>query len=240
MNLARASPNEETRRREEEILDRIIPTGIMDKAFEEEDEEETDNFSECRTHDLEDNFSPMNHEIYSLSFSEEEKSDKFIDEHQEGEDIQPLKPLMTSYRDHRGQDEGTPHPLLSELDDQLIGAKYFSELDVRWGYDKEHIKDETKWEMTKTNQQLFEPTVITSSLYYSPTTSQTETDELFPDQKQKNEQQNIVNKDYIIQTKEQDTEYTRCVQRQSRDNDLFTEQEGCTPWVARTGYEGLL
>src|ERR1700678_2247550 len=141
MNLARASPNEETRRREEEILDRIIPTGIMDKAFEEEDEEETDNFSECQTHNLEDNFSPMNHGIYSLSFSEEEKSDEFIDEHQEEEDVQPSKPLMTSYRDHKGQNEGMPHPLLSELDDQLIGAKYFTELDVRWGYDNEHIRD---------------------------------------------------------------------------------------------------
>src|SRR6202522_866299 len=95
MNLARASPNEETRRREEEILDRIIPTGIMDldKAFEEEDKEETDDFSECRTHDLEDNFSPMNHGIYSLSSSEEEKSNKFIDEHQEEEDVQPLNLL---------------------------------------------------------------------------------------------------------------------------------------------------
>src|SRR5271168_4669791 len=69
MDLARATTNEETRRREEEILNRIIFTEIMDldKAFEEEDEEETDD-SECRTHDLEDNFSPMNHGIYSLLF----------------------------------------------------------------------------------------------------------------------------------------------------------------------------
>src|SRR5271168_2446021 len=182
----------------------------------------------------------MNHEIYSLLFSEEEKSDQFIDEHQEEEDVQPSKSLMTSYRDHKGQDKETVYPLSSELDDQLIGAKYFSELDVRWGYDKEHIKDEDKWEMTKTNQQLLEPTVITSSLYYSPTTSQTETDELFPDQKQKNEQQNIVNRDYDIQTKEQDTKYTRCVQRQSRDNDLFAEPERYTSWVTRTEYKGML
>jgi hypothetical protein len=83
---------------------------------------------------------------------------------------------MTSYQDHKGQDEGTPHPLLSELDNQLIGAKYFTELDVRWGYGNEHIKDKDKWEMTKMNQQLFEPTVVSSSLYYSPTTSQTNTD----------------------------------------------------------------
>src|SRR5271168_3795534 len=147
---------------------------------------------------------------------------------------------MTSYQDHKGQDEGTPHPSLSELDNQLIGAKYFTELDVRWGYGNEHIKNEDKWKMTKTNQQLFEPTVVTSSLYYSPTTSQAETDELFSNQKQKNEQQNIVNRDYDIQTKEQDAEYAQCVQRRSRDNDLFAEQEGCTPWIARTEYEGLL
>src|SRR5271155_3160044 len=47
MNLAKTLTNEEARRREEEILDRIIPTRIMDldKDF---DEEETDNLSECR------------------------------------------------------------------------------------------------------------------------------------------------------------------------------------------------
>src|ERR1700678_535830 len=57
MNLARATTNEETRRREEEILDRIIPTETvdLDEAFSIEDEEETDD-SKCRTHDLEDNF----------------------------------------------------------------------------------------------------------------------------------------------------------------------------------------
>jgi hypothetical protein len=150
----------------------------LDKAFEEEDEEETNDFSECRTHDLEDDFLPENHGIYSLSFSKEEKPDKFIDEHQEEEDIQPLKPLMTSYQDHREQDEGTPCPLLSELDDQLIGAKYFAELDVHWGYDNEHIEDEDKWEMTRTNQQLLEPTVMTSCLHYSPMTSQAKTNEI--------------------------------------------------------------
>src|ERR1700678_305463 len=39
MNLTRTETNEKIRRREEEILDRIIPIGIMDldRAFEEED-----------------------------------------------------------------------------------------------------------------------------------------------------------------------------------------------------------
>src|SRR5271168_5492322 len=236
MNLARATTDEETRRREEEILNRIIPTGMkdLDKDF---DEEETDNLSECRTYDLEDDFLPKNHGIYSLSFSEEEKPDEFIDEHQEEEDIQPLKPLMTSYQDYRRQDEETPCPLLSELDNQLIGAKYLAKLDMRWGYDNEHIKNENEWEMTRTNQQLLEPTVMTSCLHYSPMTSQAKTNEIVRDQK--NEHQTIVNMDYDIQTKEQDTEYTRCVQRRSRDNDLFTEPEGSTSWATRAEYEGL-
>ena len=207
----------------------------LDKDF---DEEETDNLSECRTYDLEDDFLPRNHGIYSLSFSEEEKPDEFIDEHQEEEDIQPLKPLMTSYQDYRRQDEETPCPLLSELDDQLIGAKYLAKLDMRWGYDNEHIKNENEWEMTRTNQQLLEPTVMTSCLHYSPTTSLAKTNEIFRDQK--NEHQTIVNMDYGIQTKEQDTEYTRCVQQRLRNNDPFTEPEGCTPWVARTEHEGLV
>jgi hypothetical protein len=46
MSLTRTLTNEETGRREEEILDRIIPTGIMD-LDEDFEEEETDNLSEC-------------------------------------------------------------------------------------------------------------------------------------------------------------------------------------------------
>ena len=172
----------------------------LDESFGEEDEEETDDLSECRTYDQEDDFSPMNHGIYSLLFSEEEKPDKFIDEHQEEEDAQPSKSLITSYRDHRRQDKETVYSLSSELDNQLIGAKYFTEQDACWGYDDEHIRDKDKWEMTKTNQGLFEPLVISSSPH-SPTTSQTNTDEIFLNQK--NEQLNTDNRDNDIQMKEQ-------------------------------------
>src|SRR5271155_1915159 len=175
------------------------------------------------------------YQIYPASLPRQEKSDEFIDENTEEEDIQSLESLNTSYRDYRRQDEETVHPLLSELDEQLIGAKYFTEQDVCWGYDNEHIKDEDKWEMAKTNQILFEPTVIFSSSYYSPTTSQTNMDEIFLDQK--NEHRIDIDDD--PETKEQNTEYTRSVPRRSRDNDLSTEPEGYTSWVTRTEYEGL-
>src|ERR1700678_3900309 len=151
MNLARATTNEETRRREEEILNRIIPTGIvdLDEVFEEEDEEETDDLSECQPYDLdmdqEEDFILKDTKIYPFSLPGQEKSDEFIDKDQEEEDIQSSKPLKASYRDHERQNEETVYPL-SELDDQPIGAKHFTEQDVCWGYDYKHIKDEDKWE----------------------------------------------------------------------------------------------
>src|ERR1700678_3461976 len=142
MNLARATTDEGTRTREKEILDRIIPTEIMDldEPFEEEDEEEMDDLSECQTynHDMNQEEDSADHQIYPTSLPGQEKSDKFIDEKTEEEDIQSLESLNTSYRDYRRQDEETVHPLLSELDEQLIGAKYFTEQDVCWGYDKQH------------------------------------------------------------------------------------------------------
>src|SRR6202522_3165908 len=217
MNLARATTNKETRRREEEILNRIIPTEItnLDKAFEEEDEEETDDLSECQP--------------YDLTEDQEDFTDEFIDKDKEDKDIQLLESLTIPYRNHEKQDEETTHPLssTSKFDDQLIGTRYFTEPDKCWGYDNEHIKDKDKWEMAKTNRMLFEPTVIFSSPY-SPTTSQIKMNEIF--QNQKSDYQTVETKE------EQDTENTR----RSRDNDLFTEPEDCTSWVTGTKYIGLL
>src|ERR1700678_4283915 len=120
MNLARATTNEETRRREEKILNRIIPTEIvdLDEAFSEEDEEETDDLSGNRPYDpdmdQEEDFISKGTKIYPFSLPEQEKSEEFIDENQKEEDIQSLESLNVSYRNHRRQDEGTPH-LLPEL-----------------------------------------------------------------------------------------------------------------------------
>src|SRR6202522_4614190 len=106
MNLARATTDEETRTREKEILDRIIPTGIMDldKPFEEEDEEEMDDLSKCRTYDhnmnQEEDFAWKDYQVYSSSLSKQEKPDEFVDENTEEEDIQSLESLNISYQNH--------------------------------------------------------------------------------------------------------------------------------------------
>src|ERR1700678_312335 len=125
----------------------------LDKDF---DEEETDNLSECRIDDP-----TRNQEEEDCASIE---PNEFIDEDPE-EDIQSLESLNISYRNHKKQDEETTHPLssTSKFNDQLVGTRYFSEQDKCWGYDNEHIKDEDKWEMAKTNRMLFEPMVIFSN-----------------------------------------------------------------------------
>src|ERR1700678_1499986 len=101
MNLARATTNEKTRRREKEILNRIIPTKIVDsdEPFEEEDEEEMDDLSECQTynHDMNQEEDSADYQIYPAALPGQEKSDKFNDENTEEEDIQSLESLNTSY-----------------------------------------------------------------------------------------------------------------------------------------------
>src|ERR1700678_4426935 len=230
MNLARATTDEETRRREKEILDRIIPTETMDldEPFEEGDEEETDNLSKRRTYDQENESSPMDRGIYSPLFTEEEELDEFIDENTEEKDIRSLEPLNVSYQNRQDEETVNSLALTTEPNEQLDKARYFPEQDEHWKYDDRRTEDENQGRINSgTDQESFDPTDIFSSLY-CPTTSRTRMNETFLNQKS----------DYqMIETKEErDNENIR----QSRGSDLFAEQEGCTPWIAETEYEGLL
>ncbi len=75
-----------------------------------------------------------------------------------------------------------PLPLISELMDKLRGAKYFSKLDVRWGYNNVHINTDDEWKAAfRTNCGLFEPTVMFFGLTNSPTTFQWMMNDLFKD-----------------------------------------------------------
>ena len=67
-----------------------------------------------------------------------------------------------------------PLPLILELVNKLKGAKYFTKLDVRWGYNNIWIKEGDKWKAAFiTNRGLFEPLVMFFGLTNSPATFQT-------------------------------------------------------------------
>ena len=54
-----------------------------------------------------------------------------------------------------------PLPLITELLDKLKGAKYFTKLDIQWGYNNVCIQEGDQWKAAfKTNRGLFEPTIM--------------------------------------------------------------------------------
>ena len=64
--------------------------------------------------------------------------------------------------------------------DKLKGAKYFSKFDVQWGYNNVQIRSGDKWKAAfKTNQGLYEPTVMFFGMCNSPATFQAMMDEIF-------------------------------------------------------------
>ena len=64
-----------------------------------------------------------------------------------------------------------PLPLISTLIDKLKGAKYFSKMDIQWGYNNICIKEGDKWKATFTTPfSLYEPLVMFFGQCNSPPT----------------------------------------------------------------------
>ena len=75
-----------------------------------------------------------------------------------------------------------PLPLISELINQLQEAKYFTKLDVWWGYNNVWVREGDEWKAAfHTNCGLFEPLVMFFGLTNSLATFQTMMDDIFHD-----------------------------------------------------------
>ena len=75
-----------------------------------------------------------------------------------------------------------PLPLISELMDKIKDGKYFTKLDIQWGYNNIQIKEGDEWKAAfKTNQGLYEPTVMFFGMCNSPATFQAMMDDIFED-----------------------------------------------------------
>jgi hypothetical protein len=154
-----------------------------------------------------------------------------------------LRPVQ----DYRKLNEGTiknkyPLPLISELIDQLKGAKYFTKLDIRWGYNNVRIKDGDQWKAAfKTNLGLFEPMVMFFGLCNSPATFQCMMDEIFRDMK--HEKWIIIYMDDIFiftRTKQDNITFTKRVLQKLREHDLYLKPEKCSFWTTKVEYLGLI
>jgi hypothetical protein len=75
-----------------------------------------------------------------------------------------------------------PLQLISELVNQLRGAKYFTKSDVQWGFNSVRIQEGDEWKAAfQTNRGLFEPLVMFFGLTNSPATFQTMMNDMFAD-----------------------------------------------------------
>ena len=107
---------------------------------------------------------------YNLTLAEQIELDKFLKENLEKGCIRKSKSPMASpffvkkkdgklrpCQDYRFLNEWTIKnayqlPLISEIMDKLKGAKYFTKLDVQWGYNNICIREGDEWKAAfKTN-----------------------------------------------------------------------------------------
>ena len=73
-----------------------------------------------------------------------------------------------------------PLPLILELIEKLCGARYFTKLDIRWGFQNVRMKEGDEWKAAfRTNRGLFEPLLMFFSLTNSPATFQTMMNDIF-------------------------------------------------------------
>jgi hypothetical protein len=228
-------------------------------------EEKASRFHEPRTWDhkieMKDTFIPKSFKTYNLTPQEQIELDKFLKENLDKRYIRPSQSPMASpfffvdkkdgklrpCQDYRYLNEHTvknayPLPLITELLDKLKGARYFTKLDVRWGYNNVHIREGDQWKAAfKTNRGLFEPTVMFFGLCNSLATFQAMMDEIFGDMI--NDCIIIVYMDDIFlfaPDKITLTSNTKRVLQRLRDNDLFLKPAKCEFYKTKVEYLGMI
>lgn len=135
-----------------------------------------------------------------------------------------------------------PLPLISELVNKLKGAKYFTKLDIQWGYNNVHIRKDDEWKAVFcTNLGLFEPTVMFFRLTNSPSTFQNLMNNIFHDLIL--EGKVLVYLDDILiftKTLEEHRQITACVLQILRHHRLYLKPEKCTFEQTQIEYLGLI
>jgi hypothetical protein len=150
--------------------------------------------------ELEREPSPGFRKVHPMTLTEQTEMDAFLEEALATEHIRQSKsPLrapvfikkkdgkLRFIQDYRALNAITrknryPLPLINNLIHWLKDARYFTKLDVRWGYNNVRIRKGDEWKAAfHTNRGLFEPLVMYFSLTNSPATFQTMMNEIFHD-----------------------------------------------------------
>ena len=135
-----------------------------------------------------------------------------------------------------------PLPLIQDLIDCTKQARYFTKLDMHWGYNNIRIKEGDEWKAVfKTELGLYEPTVMFFGLTNSPATFQTFMNEILKDLV--NEGHVVVYLDDILIFSNSLEEHRKLVRRVLsvlREHKLFLKPEKCFFEQTEVNYLGLI
>jgi len=204
---------------------------------------------------------PKSSKVYPLSPVEQKELDTFLEENLHTRQIHPSKSPMAApvffikkkdgllrlVQDYRALNSMMvknkyPLPLISELVSQLHGARYFTKLDVRWGFNNIRIKPGDKWKAAfRTNRDLFEPLVMFFGMTNSPATFQTMMNDIF---------RNLIVEGIVVvyldniliftKTKEEHEQAVQWVLQVLKENKLFFRLEKCEFYKQQMEYLGLV
>jgi len=204
---------------------------------------------------------PKSLKVYPLSPVEQKELDAFLEENLRTGRIHPSKSPMAALvffikkkdgllqlvQDYRALNSMTvknkyPLPLISELVSQLCGARYFTKLDVHWGFNNIRIKPGDEWKAAfRTNRGLFEPLVMFFGMTNSPAIFQTMMNDIF---------RNLIAEGIMVvylddiliftKTKEKHERAVRWVLQVLKENKLFFRPEKCEFCKQRIEYLGLV
>jgi hypothetical protein len=204
---------------------------------------------------------PAGCKIYPLSPNKQKELDAFIQEILSTRRIRPSKSPMASpvffikkkdgslrlVQDYQTLNSITvknkyPLPLIPELITKLRGAKYFTKLDVRLGFNNVRVKEGDEWKAAfRTNCGLFELLVMFFGLTNSPATFQTMMNDIF--QELVMEGVVVVYLDDILiftETLDQHREVTRRVLELLCQHKLFLKPEKCEFERTEVEYLGVI
>jgi hypothetical protein len=137
-----------------------------------------------------------------------------------------------------------PLPLIQDLLDGLQGMKYFTKLDIRWGYNNIRIREGDEWKAAfraPAGLGLYEPTVMFFGLCNSPATFQSIMDAIFAEESALGWLKKYMD-DILIAatTKEELEERTLRVLEKLEKNDLYLKPEKCEFCKEEIEYLGFI
>ena len=135
-----------------------------------------------------------------------------------------------------------PLLLIGQLVDKLQGAKLFTKMDLRWGYNNIQIKDDDKWKATFICFcGAFEPLVMYFGLCNSPTTLQAMLNEIFADM---DDMVVVYIDDLMMYTKtDNQAKHDQIILEvlcHLEENNLFIKPEKCTFRTTEVDFLGMI